>query len=115
VIATEAQLFDLYGDGPLPPRTRNTITTLPALWDELEQTRERGYGVDDQENEDGINCIAVPISLNGGTARRGAVSVSGLAFRTPLRVLVKKVQDIRGIVRSAESWSAKDDGRALRD
>ena len=69
------------------------------LREELERTRSRGYGVDDQENELGVNCIAVPLPFSGPGGVTGAVSVSALAYRTPLSALERAVDEIRAIVR----------------
>ncbi len=62
---------------------------------ELDATRARGYGVDDQENELGVNCLAIPVHLDGATAPSGAVSVSAVSFRCPLPELVDAVPAIR--------------------
>ncbi len=45
----------------LPKLTQNTITTLPALKEELETIRKQGYAFDNEECEIGARCIAVPI------------------------------------------------------
>lgn len=45
----------------LPACTAATITTLEGLWVELERTRERGFAVDEAENQDDGRCIAVAI------------------------------------------------------
>lgn len=89
----------LLGEGPLERRTDRTITELPALWDELEATRERGFGTDDQENETGVNCVAVPVGFIPEGAAAGAVSVSGLAFRTSLSELEAAAPSILAAVR----------------
>jgi DNA-binding IclR family transcriptional regulator len=39
-------------------KTRNTFTSAVALKRELERIRDRGYAIDDEENEDGIRCVA---------------------------------------------------------
>lgn len=98
--ADEAELAATVGSGPFERRTANTIGTLDALWDELRLTRERGWAIDDQENELGVNCIAVAGHFGPGGAMSGAVSVSALAFRTPLDALVARVGEIRSIVDS---------------
>lgn len=67
----------LVGRAGLPATTGRTITTLPALLDELALVRERGYAVDDGEQEEGVRCVAV--ALPGSL--RAAVSVSGPASR----------------------------------
>ncbi|MFC7107640.1 IclR family transcriptional regulator C-terminal domain-containing protein [Nonomuraea rubra] len=59
--------------------------------------REQGYATDDQENEPGVNCVAVAAYLTSPTVPSGAISVSGLAYRTPLRKLVDDVPAIRAI------------------
>lgn len=56
--------------------TEFTITDRTALLSELKNIRKCGYSVDNQEIEDGLICIAVPIiGLNGETI--GAISISG--------------------------------------
>ncbi|BCW62891.1 IclR family transcriptional regulator [Arthrobacter sp. StoSoilB22] len=93
---SEAELVEWLRGQPLEARTPSSITTVPALWAELEATRNRGYAVDDQENEIGLNCVAVLADL--GTSQMGAVSVSALAFRLPLEKLIAEVPTIRAIV-----------------
>ncbi|WP_434006127.1 IclR family transcriptional regulator C-terminal domain-containing protein, partial [Escherichia coli] len=45
----------------IQPLTRNTITELPAMFDELAHIRESGAAMDREENELGVSCIAVPV------------------------------------------------------
>lgn len=54
--------------------TTNTIVDHARLLEELALTRERGYAVDNQENTEGIRCIAVPLRRDG--AVRDAISCS---------------------------------------
>jgi DNA-binding IclR family transcriptional regulator len=44
---------------PLPRLTEHTITRLDELLGDLEATRRAGYAVDQEENSDGIVCVAV--------------------------------------------------------
>jgi IclR family transcriptional regulator, acetate operon repressor len=99
-LGSEEELRDWIGDLPLEQRTPNSITTLPALWQELLRTRERGFGVDDQENEVGINCVAIPVRIDPSALPTGAISISALAFRFPLDRLVPEVPSIRAVVDS---------------
>ncbi|CAL9282622.1 IclR family transcriptional regulator [Streptomyces olindensis] len=86
---------DWIGDSPLEPRTTHTCRTAEALHGELQAVRERGYALDDQENEPGVNCLAVPVYAASPTAPSGAVSVSALTYRTPLRTLAGAADEIR--------------------
>jgi IclR family transcriptional regulator, KDG regulon repressor len=66
--------------------TKRTLTTREALIKELERTSRRGYALDDEEREEGVRCIAMPI-LDARGEPVAAVSISGPAFR----VTVQKV------------------------
>lgn len=63
----------------LPGRTPRTLTTLPAFLAELAAVRERGWAVDDEEEEVGVRCLAVPVGPGPGAV--AAVSVSAPASR----------------------------------
>jgi IclR family transcriptional regulator, acetate operon repressor len=76
-------------------RTPTTLCTAADLDADLRATRERGYALDDQENETGVTCLALPVYAASPTAPSGAVSISALAYRTPLRTLVDAVEEIR--------------------
>ena len=80
-------------------RTDRTLSSVDALHRELSLTRDRGYGVDDQENEPGINCLAVPAFLTSPSVPSGAISISALAYRTPLTTLVEDIDEIRALTR----------------
>lgn len=60
--------------------TPKTITTRAALEAELKAIRERGYGLDAEEHEEGIRCIGAPIFDRDG-AVAAALSVSWPLFR----------------------------------
>ncbi len=83
---------------PLPARTLRTMTTAPELAVELAAIRARGYSTEDQENEPGICCLAVPLFLSSPSVPSGAISISALTYRTPLSQLVADVDAIRAIV-----------------
>ncbi|WP_035812398.1 IclR family transcriptional regulator [Jiangella gansuensis] len=70
----------------LTARTTRTVTDPDEFRALLAAVRERGYAVDDVENEDDIRCVAAPVFDHAGTVT-AALSVSGLATRvTPERV-----------------------------
>jgi len=73
-----------FGDTPIPStlesHTIHTITDPRALQRELENTRQHGYAIDDEEFDLGIRCIAVPaMDYRGKLA--GALGISGPATR----------------------------------
>lgn len=94
----DAAVANWVGRGVLVARTRRTKTTAPALVKELALVRRRGYSTEDQENEDGVTCLAVPMFLGSPSVPTGAVSVSALTYRTPLSALVRDVDALRAIV-----------------
>ncbi len=89
---------DWIGNRALAPQTPNTITSAENLHQQLEQVRERGYAVDNEENELGVNCIAFPYFLSSPRIATGAISVSALSYRTPLQDLIDDVATLRAIV-----------------
>lgn len=61
------------------PLTSNTITSPDKLEDELEAIRDRGYGIDDEENFAGLRCISAPV--RNADSVLGAVSITGPSSR----------------------------------
>lgn len=60
--------------------TPRTVTDRAQLERELEHIRATGFAIDDEENELGIRCVALPLKGMDGTAS-AAFSISGLAPR----------------------------------
>jgi IclR family acetate operon transcriptional repressor len=63
--------------------TRNTLTRRTALEAQLEEIRENGYAVDDEEFVTGLRCIAAAVYNYQGESVC-AISVSGLPSRIPM-------------------------------
>jgi len=93
-----SELRKWLGSEKLVKRTEHTITTQKELLADLRVSKTREYGIDDQENEMGINCFAIPIFTHDSMVPTGAISISGLAFRTPVKDLVKAKLEIQTIV-----------------
>ena len=87
------------GDRPLEKRTAHSVCTAAALHEQLVTARRQGYAVDDEENEPGITCLAVPAYLNSPTVPSGAISISALAHRTPLQSLIDDLAAITKVTR----------------
>ncbi|MGL4858340.1 MAG: IclR family transcriptional regulator [Enterobacteriaceae bacterium] len=62
------------------PLTDNTIVHKQRFFEEMESIRQQGYAFDNEENEAGISCIAVPVFDHSGSPAY-AVSVSTLTPR----------------------------------
>lgn len=63
----------------LPARTPATITDPEAFLAELDRVRSQGWATDEEEQESGVRCIAVPVGRDGRVV--AALSVSGPADR----------------------------------
>jgi IclR family acetate operon transcriptional repressor len=61
----ETKRDDYLASGTFVPLTPKTLTTSDALSAEFDRIRRNGYALDDQEIEQGLICIAVPIQLEG--------------------------------------------------
>ncbi len=66
--------------GPFEQYTEQTITTGTDFAEELNRTRRRGYGLDNEEYVEGVTCVAAPIFDHEATVC-GALSVSGPTIR----------------------------------
>ncbi|MBN8473314.1 IclR family transcriptional regulator [Sulfuritalea sp.] len=75
---------------PLATISRQSITNRAALGKELEQTRRRRIGINNQENLEGIIAVAVPIMLDRNRAC-AAVAVQAPISRMSLEQLLAHV------------------------
>ncbi len=77
---SEDEIGPLVGSGPYAPYTAHTLTTLERYLRDLNQVRELGYALDNQEREEGVRCLAVPVRGAGGSVE-AAISLSAPASR----------------------------------
>ncbi len=70
----------ILGPGPLSRINDMTIVDTDEIVKECARTRETGYGIDREEYEIGLTCIAMPLRLPGSDFA-GAISVSGPTAR----------------------------------
>lgn len=75
----EDQAHRLITTSPLTANTPKTITDPERLQRELEWVREKGFAIDDEEDREGVRCIAAPVFDQFGYAM-GAVGVSAPAI-----------------------------------
>lgn len=77
---TEHQVEEVIREHGLPKLARNTITNGAQLLAELKKVSEDGVAVNNEENIDGVICVAAPIFDNAGSTA-AALSVSGPSIR----------------------------------
>ena len=88
---------------PFQSYTKSTITTARAMARHLEEIRQQGFAVDDQELIPGVNCLAVPVRNRAGQ------TVAGLAVMAPVASLPleKLKRHLPGIKACAAGISAE--------
>ncbi|MFD8671717.1 IclR family transcriptional regulator [Streptomyces seoulensis] len=92
----------LLTDCDFAPHTGTTITDPAAYRKALDETRARGFAVDDGEYEDYVNCVAVPVRDSGGEVI-AAVSVTALKAKADLTALERDV--LPELITTAETIS----------
>lgn len=84
--------------GPLERRTEQSIVDVDVLQQEFETIRARGFALARSENEQGINCLALPVFLASPTRPDGAISITTVAQRVSLDDLLGSLTRVRAIV-----------------
>lgn len=102
--------LDEYCSGPLERRTANTIVAPDVLRAELQRIRDRGYAVDDIENEIGVRCVGAPIFDHNGDLA-GAVSLAG----PTMRMTWERIEQLTGPVIKAAGEISTRLGFGLRE
>lgn len=77
---SEEEVEHLWNISDIRPRTVNTRTDFGKIREELKLSAQRGWALDDEENEVGVRCVAVPV-LNSERCPVAAISASGSVFR----------------------------------
>ena len=58
---SDDKVMEILSSIELKKKTENTITDTLGILAEVKKAREKGYAVDDAENEEGIYCLGVPV------------------------------------------------------
>ena len=73
---SDKEINDIWNKSHIEKLTEHTITDFEKLKECLCEVREKGYAVDEQENEVGVRCVAASIFNHKGEVC-GAISISG--------------------------------------
>ncbi|MCX6029965.1 MAG: IclR family transcriptional regulator [Chloroflexi bacterium] len=79
----------------MPARAPGTLTDPESLLQDLQNTRDRGYALDDQEGAVGFRCLGVPIRDHAGKIV-AALSVSAASPRITPETIPALAGDLRG-------------------
>lgn len=77
---SEDEVDRLLAETPLKKYTEQTVKNRAELLQLLEKVRERGYALDDEEFDEGIRCVGVPVRDYTRRVVAG-ISLSGPAYR----------------------------------
>jgi len=78
---SKEKILEIINNGVLlKQKTKDTITNVFDLMEDLLITRSRGYSVDNGEDSDNVFCIAAPIFNDKGKTA-GAISISFLYYQ----------------------------------
>lgn len=90
------RIGELYASKTLAKRTPKTKTTAEELSAEADRTLRRGYGLDDEEFNPGVRCVAAPVFEADGTV----VAAIGITAST-VRFTEKRIAEMAAAVKSA--------------
>ena len=92
----EEKIDQLIPEDKLTKYTETTITSKKQLKKELAKIRSQGWAYDNQEDVQGVHCIAAPI-FNKNNEPIAAISISGVLFQLP----IDKIEKYSILVRKA--------------
>ena len=105
---SDKQVEEILHAKGMPAITERTCTNVNELLKQLDVIRERGYAVDDEENEIGMRCVAAPILDYRGDVI-AAVSATGFLEMIPYERIEAVAEHVKacaaGISRSMGYWN----------
>jgi DNA-binding IclR family transcriptional regulator len=72
----------------------NCITDRALFRAEIENIRQRGWAIADEEHQAGIRAVAAPVLRAGGDSARAAISIAAPTFRTDRDTLTRWVPEL---------------------
>lgn len=79
---SQEEIHTYFRETPLQQDTMKTLIDPRTLIHQLEQIRQQGYAIDNEEFEESVKCIAVPVQDYSRSVVAG-LSISGPAYRLP--------------------------------
>ncbi|ELK6657641.1 MULTISPECIES: IclR family transcriptional regulator [Enterobacteriaceae] len=87
---SDKQVSDLIGTRP-DVRTKNTLSTLPEILEELRETREAGYAIDCEEHARGVCGIGVHLDIGLHEHYAVSIAVPAIRFEEKLDLLLSSL------------------------
>ncbi|WP_029520486.1 IclR family transcriptional regulator [Persephonella sp. IF05-L8] len=88
----EDELEEFFREEKLVPYTSKTITDKDELLKHIQMVKENGYAIDDEEWEEEVRCLSVPVRDHTGKVV-AAMTLSAPSWRIPYEELTGKVKD----------------------
>ncbi len=88
----EDELEEFFREEKLVPYTSKTITDKDELLKHIQMVKENGYAIDDEEWEEEVRCLSVPVRDHTGRVV-AAMTLSAPSWRIPYDELTGKVKD----------------------
>jgi IclR family KDG regulon transcriptional repressor len=95
---SEEEVEAILSNNGLPRYTPHTLTQVDDLRNDLRRVRQRGYALDEQELERGLNGVAAPVFLRDACVL-GAVGLAGPTQRFQGSEQVEKIEMVRETAR----------------
>lgn len=81
--------------------TEKTCTTSGELIEDINETRRRGYAIDNMEHEYGVTCVGIPVFGNDMRVV-AAISITGPSLRFNEETLKRKAKRMQEILKPAQ-------------
>lgn len=102
---SEEKIRQIWNESEIIPYTEMTIMDIEELLRQIEVARQKGYAMDDEENEIGVRCVAVALpDMNG--KNRYAISISAPEIRMTdekIKICAKALKEAKRKIKQA--WS----------
>ncbi len=88
----EEELEDFFKHVKLIPFTQKTIVDKEKLKEHLKQVKEQGFAIDDEEWEEEVRCLSVPVRDYTGKVTAG-ITLSAPSYRIPKEKLINEIKE----------------------